>query len=1093
MSEGEIVHCLCDESHLPLWSYCDDDLFCPQCGQPIAGLVCSSQLPPGDPRAPVWVYPQKKVHLSVRQYVFPLTLVYADPSRRRKERAPAVDFARSSGPTARWFENRLERLPHDKASGLTCRLVRKDESQAGDTAPEELELPVEAIENTVELIGDFGRRTFQLKICNTPQISVELEGRGIEKADAASGAERGSVGRWEVMLSDVLEAELTLRAVTAPVYIEKELTHILAAQDEATTWDAAAQPEISVQLLDPLPAGTIIAPKQPWRSRIRIDTRQFLERGRTCQLIVNLKTAIVRTQPLILELERVEKGRVTFFPNPLTVEVMYAGELRSNAPFKNPEGPKHAPIHKLRVENVGADIVRLRPPRVEAHPASDRPWIRVAWATDVDPDSRLADSEGWLELEPGKNGEPGQMGEIEVVVDLRGFSADDLPPDKTLRATIVTVDERGGEWPVEFRVAEVQPRTPAPRPLAIDFGNSHSYAATWHPGEPFPLREPIVPTHDLRDPEAFPTVIFFEDLSLPERPVYSIGHEAAERGRSAPHALVSDLKRWIGAAEKSAYRMVSDESGEHTHRFDLETLIHLYLARLIERTETILRKHHVKTFGVSYPSRFSPERRAAFQRIVERFCEQSAGRYQLQALQSTQSDIDEANAVAVGFVFEPDVQQRELPQVVNADQPSFVVASFDLGGGSLDTALLRFTVADGNLDWPAFESEYLGIGGDERFGGDNVTVAVLELLLQRLRDNLDGKAAGLLERIPAPDEIHFAAREPAMNYHALRTAAEAIKIHQSRCARHAMEALAAAAAGKAAPGGARRTASESSREDEQRIKDILQVQLRGLTLDSDARSAIQEGIERGDFLIDLEEIYDHPIQRDMLGEGGYTVRQRIGEGVDELCDFARRRNAQIDFVVLGGSGCRLPLVEQVFRERLPHTRLIHDLQRTKFRVAYGLARYLHAQEASDAEMHRFARSRDYTSEEIGLVQHGANRFLPIVPNCSPVNNPALWHVLRGGSGPLPLSRILGRNRALVIYRQEHGRDDRPLGWFDLNEPAQPPTGEDTTYLAQLPDPVPANAVGEVRLVGSESEQELRVLADGAYYGCWRLKSGLPPR
>jgi molecular chaperone DnaK (HSP70) len=793
----------------------------------------------------------------------------------------------------------------------------------------------------------------------------------------------------------------------------------------------------------------VIAPKRPWRSKLRLDASRFTEAGQRCLLEIALNPAGVRMPRLKVELVRVEKGRISFWPDPLTVDVMYVGEHRSNAPNKNYEGPDYPQvIPKLYVSNVGDEQIRLRPPFAQlvgkSIPGSQ---ITAAWATDLEPGSRPAAADGVLELAPG------EQGQIEVTVDLRGCDPENLPAERTLQARIMTLDERGGSWSVSFRIAEIQPRTPAPYPLAIDFGNSHSYAALWNPGDPFPVRELIVPAHDLRDPEAFPTALFFEDLSDPENPKYRIGREAAHLAPSAPQAFVTDLKRYIGAPEARSYRLVGDRSGERDDapRFHIDELVLLYLKQMIQRAEVLLRKHRITRFGVSYPARFNPERRAAFAEIIRKLCGRSQTDPELSPLTAVDFDIDEANAVAIGFVFDKQMQREELSRLVCPERPSFIAASFDWGGGSLDTALLRFTVQDGDLGWPLFQSEYLGIGGDERFGGDNMTIAVMEVLQERLRRKLGAASAELLDRIPAPDEQTQAPRREALAFRALWSAAEEIKIHQSRRLRDEPDVT------------------------DQRLKDALTEHLvRGLAAEHPtAAESIKQSIAGGDFLIDLAEVYDHSIRRDMYREGGYTIRQRLSEGADELCRFAERRREEIDFVVLGGSACRLPLVADLFRDRLPRARIIYDPRRTKFRVAYGLARYLHVLEGD--EPHELARSREYTSAEIGLWRHGEGEFLPIIPNCSPIHAPDLWHLIQINKQPQRMTRIIGRSKKLVLYREEHAHAPRVLGWFDLSQAD-----------------IPQAAQGALRLLGSELEQELRLAVGEEIIGHHRLIPGPPP-
>ena len=1077
-----MVTCRCAGEGLPQWSFCDDDLFCPQCGQPIAGLCSENQFPSNSLDAPIWVYPQRKASFNVLQYVFPLALAYADTARHRRYRKPTIDFDRCSVEVTPWFENRLAELPSEKGRLYHCRLIRNDEERPGMVQLDERDLPAEGYPVRVHFIGDFGRRDFLLRVCNTPRIVAELVGRGVEQCGE---------GYWQLLQGGPLELDLIIRSPAAPVVIDQELTEVDALRIDG---DDLLDSGIPVQLRQPLPAGTEITPDHPWSSKIWLDGRS-LHPGDRCDLLINLRMKFVTVAPLALRLERVDKGQIDIYPRPLTVDVMYLGECRSNDPDESPEGSEEPLIvPKMFVNNTSEETVRLKPPQiVRVDPDSPIDWLSASWNDTAGADSLKLAEDGGIVLGPF------QQAVVYLRVDLSDWTLERLTPSRSLQAEIRIADQREAVWSVQFRLTEVRPRQPLASPLAVDFGNSHSFAALRDPGGLFSSREwtsrafgdQVIPVHDRRQPESYPTALFFVDLSDPQQPEYLVGHRAWLRGQAQPHALVTDLKRWIGVPSVSQYREVTDASGERTHRYDLATLIHFYLKGLIQQVEAIVRQYRITRIGLCYPSRFTPERRHAYQQVLDEFRGCSQRDEQMAPLTACDLIVDEANAAAISFVFDGDVQRSILPKVVCPEKPSFVAASFDLGGGSLDTALLRFEVQNAHTDIPVFRSEYLGVGGDEQFGGDNVTVAVFELLCERIvrkltTGGLDGERLHGL--IPRPSTVRAADRWGSLRYHAIWRMAEEIKLYRSRCAN-----------------------GDPNLDALSWLRNLLQIQIiNGLLHEratrwmapqmcEKAREVLQESIDADELLVDLSEVYDHQVRSDMWGKGGYTVRQRIDACVDELARFARRRGERIHFVLLSGSGCRLPLVGELVK-KLEGAEIVFDPRRSKCRVAFGLARYLDIQNtgvitdrqsappagSQSAFRHSFADSGHYTSRPIGLRVMGTLGFIEIIPACSPINDPKAYE-FRNGEQHLPVGLFIVGNY-LPIYRANCSGRIEQFGWFDLSEP--PTSGQQVVLPCEAE--LPQDAHASLYLLGSETAIELRLERAGRPFGTWTMRLGVPP-
>ncbi|MEO2035465.1 MAG: hypothetical protein ABGZ35_25580, partial [Planctomycetaceae bacterium] len=1012
-------------------------------------------------------------------FELPLCLQYADSKRAIQHRTPLFELQHLQTGNTQFFEDGVKIHPaSDEKSALRLQLTPI------------ARLPESGVNHQLEgVLGDFSEKVLRLHVCEMPSIRIQLSGDAIE-ADPDSD-------RIVITESSSLDVNLELHAEDGPVVIREDVgrDNIICSVRRPHGTDV----RVILRLREFLSAGTVIYPGSCWSTSARFETGDLIE-GDIVSIRVRAKTHVVWTDPskLKLELVRIDPGRINFTPSTLHVDEMFLGECRSNAVndlTDNPEGldvaaGEPAVIRRITVKNCRAKKVTIGQP-VKSQKAS---WLTVRWADDVK-EGVCKPHGNQLELQPG------DCGELYIRIDLRNVPPEALSQNGSLSAKVTYRDLESDDEGSEFSVFvnKVRKRLPCPHPLCIDFGNTSSFAAIRNPYDaddnPCPpwLTDEIISVHDLGiTPERFPTALFFDHLASDlKSATYRIGHLAVTA--SEKHgALVTDLKRWIG--NENHNKTVVGPLDE-PRACDVPRLIVWYLLRLLERAEAILRRYTITEVCVSHPSKYTLQRREAFFEVIDEFCSRAsaerdvkvrhvfaAGRQQeapdLKARRYR--GVDEANAVAVGAVFDSDVR-KILATIVKPERPSFTVASFDLGGGSLDTAIIRFNVRKGLIRLPRFTTEYLAIGGDDRFGGDHVTFVVFDLLQQQIAKAL--QQAGLnvqncMNCIPSPELKDRTDPDRIRNYQVLWKLAEEIKIF--RCTY-----------GPEPDAGALETLKAKLGPFSQ---DLILDPGDGVGVQRDDRvtETLQSWMTSGDYLVTLDEIYDHKVSTDLATVvAPWSVRSRIKECISELADLACERDVKIDLVIRCGKGSRLPLVDQMLGEL--DAKILPDASspRTKFLVAHGLVRFLEAGRAR----HTFARSSDYTCSafSIGERQLVEDNSVTLFPNCYPVDPPEPsneehWRAPRGyDNEELTLDDLNQHANRIEVFRVDARRTPTLHGWFDLTHPPNQNmdgTGDplSTAFLEQ------SQAVGRVRLNGSERSMELRVDHGVQCIGIWEMQT-----
>jgi len=1085
MSEEQVT-CRCSPNDA-LWSYCSDDHYCPCCGEPVTRLISKNRFPPESSSGDIWVYAQKVRDQIV--YAFPLAVKYSDASRSVQRRKPAINFDLSKADGNSYFQTLLRAAETGNTDGdrLPNRPYRVQLVPTSDR-----DLPADGIVlNVPRLHGDFSdKEHLVLRVGNKPSIRVEIVGNGLEPSKDGTLVRLTHPGD--------LDVTLRIHAEHAPVLISKPLTNegVHCGMEDANF--PVGTSTVSLQLTNEMPAGTEIIPGKPWQTTARLYASALAAPGQKVTISLNFDVVVasIDQNQLSVTIERVEKGGIEFDPpSPFTIETMYLGECRSNAyqdKRENPEDPTrpgfHPVIRRLSVRNLGRERITLNAPTVRSLVPFE--WISARWATDVS-DGAVQPHQGRLELEPH------DRGEIYLKIDLREVTAQQLPPHPVLAAVIQIRQATTNEvFEIRVELQDVRERTPCPFPLCVDFGNTSSFASVkWH--RDFPANwlatAGIADVHELRVPESFHTVLFFreagEDPFQSECEIGDLALAEAERaGPAGLESLVSDLKRWIGSPQH--YKTILDPGAQRdpasqSRRYLVSDLIVLFLIKIVERAEQILRRYTIDQICVSHPSKFDAGRRAAFHALVDDVCRRVSARRAL-PLRRVTTDVDEANSVAVGAVFEQALLKDFLPELRRTRQ-SFVIGCVDFGGGSLDTAVMRFEIINPNALNPRFRSEYLGIGGNSCFGGDNVTRAFMECLIDRIAEALKARsldAASYLKCIPSPVQKDSCDQQfMRRNYQLLWEIAERVKLYQCRHAAGSepdpaeLEAL-------------------SSFVQTRLVNDlILMPRLAGrIQVDPGVAEALKTLVEAQQFLVPVDQVYSHKIRDPLILHHGATadrsVTERIQEALAELKSLAANQNAEIDVIVLAGAGCRLPLVEHLVREQyFPNARIVQDPKRTKFRVAHGLVRFLDAHSGG----HRFACSSHYSTFAYEVGRPDGHFIIPAIPNCTPLGVPQ-WHRLRA---PHPyeaesfldvsIDDIMTHDDAprVYIYQIDENHHRSTYGWFDLSQPPDRSTPERAARLSEAELLSQGSGV-DIRVCDSESHMELRLNFGSESECVWKL-------
>ena len=865
---------------------------------------------------------------------------------------------------------------------------------------------------------------------------------------------------------DVVNAErqtlsLKLEATDAPIYLPNYPLELVAGDD---SYSGIERPS------DPPAAGLLIAPGGP---PLQLSLRADLERCKTGQhtMFLLLSPAGIGRSSIEFAFRQFEGGELRYsVSNRFKLAEMHFGEIYE---------PDHQ--HPWTVENFGGHTVVLKAVPavsiVKGIPGIQ--WLRAAWR---DGQSKPMD----LPV--------GGKRALDVTIDLGDFNEQNFAGG-SLAATISVSDDQ--HQPLSVVVEKVTLAPLAEHCLTIDFGNTNTYAAIRDGNDPKPLLDP--------NPEAFPSVIYFKKFNVENRnePQIVIGQEAADLGLIHPDALVSGLKRRLGefSSGPDLPILVWDAAGGMSE-FKISELVRLFLDAVVHRAEKCLRQR-VQRVALSFPVKFSDhivERlRAIGADLASTYRRAGEPPGERPAFQVT-VEVDEASAVAQDFFLDPvnqiAIRQRladlcERSSGIATHPPSLVIGALDFGGGSVDTALAEIWIS-GSMEFGTIHCKHVYVGGDAEFGGDNITVAVQELLHQRIRSLL--RAVPTTEwsfqdvRAKSRDSLSSASSEPfeRENFRLLWRQAEQLKLTLCQPGFSGWKNLDSAEWEKTVA-TLNATVNDLCADVRQADGNLASRPVVELSISGEQLQPLQNP----EFLMELDAVYDQDVKCDLRDRGNYNARQKIQECIRDMRDAALAKGKSIDFLVLAGASCRIPLVGQLVesilkKKHFPELEFILA-ERPKSRVGNGLVRYDFTFQMVGTRGIRLTPATQILRESIGV--QGTWKFYVLIESCESVNAPENWHWF-----PDELfEHVLGDQRRIRLFRgSQSAKEHHPHGVFDLSKPGGISilgAETDRQLRTELPDVVPPKSRAAVRLCGSDHQIELQVEIGSELYGYWRM---MPP-
>ena len=305
---------------------------------------------------------------------------------------------------------------------------------------------------------------------------------------------------------------------------------------------------------------------------------------------------------------------------------------------------------------------------------------------------------------------------------------------------ISTVGIDPGIYPINFKIhsdcriaaeydytlnIKVREREIYPHYLAIDFGTTNSGCA-YIDDNTYSLK--LIPLEDrdtdgivnpnLSDIMIMPSSIIYRSQSADEKN-YDVGSKAeTDRTDSidGPY-YISSVKRWLGFGWHRQF--------PHKQQLQPVDVVSHILKHIINKAEDYLEQQNIRSkitrCAITYPTKFNTKQQSALRQAFE-----NIGITDLIL-------IDEASAASMGIIFE---NYNNLPE-------DYRLLVYDFGGGTIDIVLSQVTKEGADIT-----IEPIARDGDPKYGGDDVTQAIVDYVLNEYRQRIEEISPGHNFEIP---------------------------------------------------------------------------------------------------------------------------------------------------------------------------------------------------------------------------------------------------------------------------------------------------------------------------------------------------------
>ncbi|MDE0483507.1 MAG: Hsp70 family protein [Candidatus Poribacteria bacterium] len=303
-------------------------------------------------------------------------------------------------------------------------------------------------------------------------------------------------------------------------------------------------------------------------------------------------------------------------------------------------------------------------------------------------------------LEYPINIKAGEQENVELQISAAGIEHGDYPINFTIYSNCVDATKYEGVLNVKVNELEEYPHY-----LAIDFGTTNSCCAYIDPETYEPKLIPL--DTEANPPEIMPSTIIYHTQPNNGK-AYHVGYDAETHRTSeidGPYYITS-IKRWLGYQWKRYF-----PEKQNIQPCDVVADIFKHIIQQAEKyLDTVATQSRVKRCIVTYPTMFPHEQRADLRRAFKKIGINDV------------ILIDEGSAASIATI----LQRR-----VKDTSKGYRMLVYDFGGGTIDIVLSQVTYNDGEIRF-----EPIASGGNPRYGGEDVTHAIVKDVLKKLKTKI---------------------------------------------------------------------------------------------------------------------------------------------------------------------------------------------------------------------------------------------------------------------------------------------------------------------------------------------------------------------